>query len=207
MSFSFAVVELFAFHPFRHRGKHPGDALLAVELLPSLLTQLFLRDELLHSLIPPRLVPISCNTAWRCTGPVPTDTGSVSYVPPPVELPDHYITCRIGHWLFGSRYIDMRRGRLYQERPFTKGWLLHIIANPACSLPGASSLYMPKALRPLDSSKVAPGSEMGPATEMTVNRWNNHIRNLQPKIGYSDRAWFPRSVLVGNMDCNGDQVV
>ena len=49
MGFSFAVVELFAFHPFRHRGKRPGGALLAVELLAGLLAQLFLRDELLHT--------------------------------------------------------------------------------------------------------------------------------------------------------------
>ena len=65
---------------------------------------------------------------------------------------------------------------------------MHIIANPACSLPGASSLYMPKALRPLDSSKVALRSEMGTAFEMTVNRRNKHIQNLRPKIGHSDRT-------------------
>ena len=66
---------------------------------------------------------------------------------------------------------------------------MHIIANLTYSLPlRFAPLYMPKVLRPLDSSKGAPGNEMGTATEMAVNRWNKHIRNLQPKIGYSDRT-------------------
>ena len=65
MSFSLAVVELFAFNLFCHRGKRPGGALLAVELLAGLLTQLFLRDELLHSLIG-SLNKGSIITVYRC---------------------------------------------------------------------------------------------------------------------------------------------
>lgn len=90
----------------------------------------------------------------------------------------------------------------------SKGWLLHIIANSACSLPGASSLYMPKALRPLDPSQSVPRRKMDVDYNRNVDGCCDvHIQNLRPKMKCADRAWFQRSVLVGNMDCNGDQVV
>ena len=76
MGLSFAVVQLFAFDLLRHRREGPGCPLIAVELLAGLLAQPFLRDELLHSFIPPlRLVPTFDNTAWHYIWPGPPGSG------------------------------------------------------------------------------------------------------------------------------------
>ena len=50
MSTFLAVVKLFAFDLFSRRGECPDGALLVVQLLASLLTELFTRDEFRHEI-------------------------------------------------------------------------------------------------------------------------------------------------------------